>query len=176
MCGRYFVELDESEIARKIKQRLRQLSIDDYATQEVFPGQFALVLVPSKNGIEVDVKKWGIESKNLLINARSETIHEKYTFKKITKNRCVILANGFYEWNKKKKIYITKEDKPYMYLAGLYDHENHFVVLTGESEDKMKYIHHRTPIILNQEEMKDYLNFRIDPFVNNQNLHFELVE
>ncbi|MGN1343236.1 MAG: SOS response-associated peptidase family protein [Traorella sp.] len=176
MCGRYFIELDESEIARKIKQRLNQLSIDDYQTKEVFPSQNAIVLIPNKNQVDVDVKKWGIQSKSLLINARSETIHEKYTFKKIEKNRCVILANGFFEWNKKKKIYITKENEPFIYFAGIYNEKNEFVILTGNSEDQMKQIHPRTPIIFNHQEMLDYLNHRIDPFVNNQNLHFELCE
>lgn len=176
MCGRYFIELDESEIARKIQQRLNQLSLDDYQTQEVFPSQNAIVLIPSKKDIDVDVKKWGIQSKSLLINARSETIHEKYTFKKIEKNRCAILANGFYEWNKKKKIYITKENEPFIYFAGIYNDQNEFVILTGQSEEQMKYIHPRTPIIFNHQEMLDYLNYRIDPMVNNQNLHFELCE
>lgn len=176
MCGRYFIKLDESEIARKVMKRLQQLNISDYATEEVFPSQNAIVLIPKKNGIDVDVKKWGIESKSLLINARSETYEEKYTFKKIKNNRCAIIANGFYEWNKKKKIYITKENESYIYFAGLYDSNNHFVILTGESEDDMKKIHNRTPILLTHQEMIEYLNFRIDPIVNNQNLRFELIE
>lgn len=176
MCGRYFIKLDESEIARKVIKRLQQLNINDYASEEVFPSQNAIVLIPKKNGIDVDVKKWGIESKSLLINARSETVAEKYTFKNIQNNRCAILANGFYEWNKKKKIYITKENESYIYFAGIYDSKNQFVILTGESEDTMKSIHNRTPILLTHNEMIEYLNFRIDPIVNNQNLHFELVE
>ena len=97
MCGRYFIKLDESEIARKVMKRLQQLSITDYATEEVFPSQNAIVLIPKKNGIDVDVKKWGIESKSLLINARSETYEEKYTFKKIKNNRLssfIVLLTG----------------------------------------------------------------------------------
>ena len=176
MCGRYFIELNESDIAIKIKNRLNQQSLDDYQLGEIFPFQKVIVLIPRNNKIDVDVKKWGIHSKSLLINARNETIDEKYTFKKIKKNRCAIIANGFYEWNKKKKIYITKEDANYIYFAGLYNDNNELVILTGESENQMKFIHHRTPLILNHQEMLDYLNYRIDPKVDNQNLIFELCE
>lgn len=172
MCGRYFVQLDESEVALKIKKRMEQLSIEDVAINEVFPSQKALVLIPKKQGIDIDVKKWGIEGKSLLINARNETIHEKYTFQRIQKNRCAILANGFYEWKDKQKIYITTNEN-YMYLAGLYNENNEFVILTGNSEFEMKEIHDRTPLIMNFEEMKDYLKFKIDPIVNNQHLYFQ---
>ena len=65
MCGRYFIKLDESEIARKVMKRLQQLNITDFATEEVFPSQKAIVLFPRKNGIDVDVKKWGIEKEIL---------------------------------------------------------------------------------------------------------------
>lgn len=176
MCGRYFIELDESDIANKIKNRLSQQSLDDYQLGEIFPSQKVIVLIPRNNKVDVDVKRWGIQSKSLLINARSETIQEKYTFKKIKNNRCAVIANGFYEWNKKKKIYITKENEDYIYFAGLYNENNELVILTGESEDQMKFIHHRTPLILNHQEMLNYLNYRIDPKVNNQNLVFELCE
>ena len=176
MCGRYFVQLDESQIALKIKNRLNQLSLNDYQLNEVFPSQNAIVLYPRLNGIDVDVKKWGIKSKSLLINAKNETINERYTFKQLQNKRCAIVANGFFEWNKKKKIYITKENENYVYFAGLYNNQNEFVILTGESENEMKYVHHRTPLILTHEEMIDYLHYRIDPKVNNENLCFDLCE
>ena len=176
MCGRYFIEFNESDIAIKIKNRLNQQSLDDYQLGEIFPTQKVIVLVPKGNNIDVDIKKWGIKAKSLLINARNETIQDKYTFKKIKNNRCAVIANGFYEWNKKKKIYITKENEDYIYFAGLYNENNELVILTGESEDQMKFIHHRTPLILNHQEMLNYLNYRINPKVNNQNLVFELCE
>ena len=176
MCGRYFVQLDESEIARKIKEKLIKTNTFDYAASEVYPSQKALVLVAKTTGIETDVKRWGISARSLLINARMETLNERVTYKRILHNRCAVIANGFYEWNKKKKIYITKENEPYIFFAGIYNSENEFVIITGESEKQMKAIHARTPVILNYEQMIDYLNFRIDPFVDNEKLHFELCE
>lgn len=48
MCGRYYIQLDESEIATKIKKRLRQLEISDFMEGEIFPSQKAIVFVPKK--------------------------------------------------------------------------------------------------------------------------------
>lgn len=84
------------------------------------------------------MKVWGIQKKSLIINARSETAHEKLTFKRILKNRCAIIANGFYEWNRNKKIYITRKDESMIYFAGLFNEKHEFVILTGESEKDMK--------------------------------------
>ena len=176
MCGRYFIKLDDSEIARKIKESLKEIQSFEYATNEIFPSQNAIVLVPKKEGIDATVKKWGISGRSLLINARIETLQERITYKRILHHRCAIIANGFYEWNHKKKIYITKENEPYIYFAGLYNENNEFVILTGESENQMKQIHSRTPIIMNYQGMIDYLHFKDMPSVDNENLHFKLCE
>lgn len=176
MCGRYFIKLDDSKAAKKIKEILAEAQSFEYASNEIFPSQKAIVLIPKGENITADVKKWGISGRSLLINARIETLSERITYKRIMNNRCAVIANGFYEWNNKKKIYITKENEPYIYFAGIYNSENEFVILTGESENQMRAVHSRTPVILNYQQMVDYLHFRIEPFVNNENLHFELCE
>jgi len=45
--------------------------------------------------------KWGYQTKfSLIINARVEEIHEKYSFKPLLNTkRCVVIAEGYYEWN-----------------------------------------------------------------------------
>ena len=176
MCGRFYIRLDDSEIARKIKESLKGTQSFEYATNEVFPSQKAIVLILKDDEIMADVKKWGISARSLLINARIETLQERITYKRILHHRCAIIANGFYEWNHKKKIYITKENEPYIYFAGLYKENNEFVILTGESENQMKQIHSRTPIIMNYQGMIDYLHFKDMPSVDNENLHFKLCE
>ena len=45
MCGRFFIRLDDSEIARKIKESLKGTQSFEYATNEVFPSQKAIVLI-----------------------------------------------------------------------------------------------------------------------------------
>lgn len=176
MCGRYFVDLNYNEITMKIKERLEMLSIFDYAQNEIYPTQNAIVLIKKNNQIDADVMRWGIEGKSLLINARHETLNERITYKKIKENRCVVVANGFFEWKNKKKIYITHASEPVIYLAAIYNEKHEFVILTGNSENQMKKIHDRTPIIMNQNEMKEYLAMKLQPKVKNDYLHFELCE
>lgn len=50
------------------------------------------------------------------------------------------------------------------------------MILTGKSENQMKQIHSRTPIIMNYQGMIDYLHFKDMPSVDNENLHFKLCE
>lgn len=179
MCGRYYVEIDEREVAKKINKMISENHSFDYAQKEVFPGSQVLVLVKKQTGYTVDIMKWGIQLKSLCINARSETLHERYTFKQILDNRCLVVANGFYEWaqkgNKKTKIYIEKENCPLIYFAAIYNQQKELVIVTGESEQSMKAIHDRTPIIIQEEDIQAFLNHEIDYTVDNQDLHFTIV-
>lgn len=176
MCGRFYYMLNtNSKEGRIIKSLVEQLSIMDFKQGEVFPSQKILTLVLEKK-VVAKVCTWGLLGFNqhLLINARSETIAQKPTFKKILQNRCVIPCNGFYEWNQdKEKIYIQKVGQETIYLAGLYDQERCLIV-TGESTSTMRQIHHRTPLILNKRQMIAYLNHDLDPSVDNQDLSFTL--
>lgn len=174
MCGRYYFVLDESKEGNYIKRLMEQYSIFQFEQGEIFPSQDVLALINEKGKCKPKVFKWGLQLKNnLLINARSETIKEKTTFKRILDHRCVIPCNGFYEWekrgSKKQKYMIRKKEEDIIYLAGLYDDEN-LVILTGEAENEMRAIHHRTPLLLNHNDMQKYLNHTLDAHVDNQDL------
>ncbi|WP_413775852.1 SOS response-associated peptidase family protein [Paenibacillus sp. LS1] len=65
-------------------------------------------------------------SGNKMINARTETLTEKASFKRlISSKRCIIPTNGFYQWKKagssKKPMRILMKDDRWFSLAGLYD-------------------------------------------------------
>lgn len=183
MCGRYFFKMKDTLTAyHALREKIKQMELFDYQEGEVFPSQKALVLVQEQQEILPSIKKWGIQGYkgNLLINARSEGVEDKITFRPMLRNRCVILANGFYEWvkqgNKKDKIAITNRQHSLMYFAGIYNQEHQFVIVTGASQHEMSNIHSRTPIILNEEEMKLYLQGKYPFVVNNEDLRFEKVE
>lgn len=174
MCGRFYFVMDESKEGKYIKKLCEQFSIYQFEQGEIFPSQDVLALIRDQEKCKPKVFKWGLELKNnLLINARSETIEEKVTFKRILNHRCVIPCNGFYEWkksgSKKHKYMIRKKEEDIIYLAGLYDDKN-LVILTGESENDMKAIHHRTPILLNHSDMQKYLNHTLGAYVDNEDL------
>lgn len=180
MCGRYFFKMEESlQAYHELKQKLQQYSIYDFQQGEVFPSQSSLLLLPEKNtDYRPAIKTWGIHGYkgNVLINARMEGIQDKYTFRPILDNRCVIVANGFYEWVKsgssKNKVYIHKKDTPLFYMAGIYNAKDEFVIVTGASTKQMEKIHHRTPILMDERSMLRYLHGQLDFVVDNDNLVF----
>jgi putative SOS response-associated peptidase YedK len=106
-----------------------------------------------------------------LINARGETVAEKPSFRGSFKyKRCLILADGFYEWKtnpgKKTKIpyFIHMQDRKPFAFAGLWDSWESAdgssiktcTIITTEPNDLMATIHNRMPVILHP---RDYANW-----------------
>lgn len=183
MCGRYFFQLEEGLEFYKLKKKLDQLALFEYAREEVFPSNQALVLVSDQqDDYTLDVMKWGITGYkgNLLINARSEGIEEKKTFQPMLDKRCLIPCNGFYEWIKKgkqkQKVYIQKQGEPLVYMAAIYNENKEFVIVTGESQHEMSKIHGRTPIMISEHQINSYLSDQISFKVENDNLAFHKAE
>lgn len=183
MCGRYFFQMEDNlPQIQNLKALLNEHEIFDFRQGEVFPSQDALVLKKADSKrITPEVMKWGFDGYKgkRLINARSEGIEEKMTFRPILHNRCVICANGFYEWvahgAKKDKIYIQKANSPLFYMAGLYNPHGEFVIVTGPSSNEMASIHGRTPIMMNEVEMVAYLQKERSFIVDNDDLIFQKV-
>ena len=146
----------------------------------IAPGQRVPVLVLGKNGVVVKEMRWGWPppwSKQLLINAQSETVNEKRTFKRAYgERRCLIPADGFYEWltegGKKMPVrFVLKSGEPF-YFAGVWEPwvkpearedlpANDFpdepspnqvveslVILTTAANDVVRPVHSRMPVIL----------------------------
>jgi len=116
-----------------------------------------------------DLLRWGLVpswSKDLsfgshLINARSETVAEKPTFRHAIKHRrCIVPTSGFYEWShdgsKKQPYYIQLADRSPMCLAGLWEswkapdgsELETFSILTTTANELITPIHDRMPVIL----------------------------
>lgn len=106
-----------------------------------------------------------------MINARSETILEKPSFRNaFKKRRCLIISGGFYEWtqqeSKKQPFFIHLKHDPAFAFAGIWEMwkspEGEVIetasVLTTESNDLLKPIHHRMPVILSQSHYDQWLS------------------
>lgn len=181
MCGRYYFELKELPAFAKLKYKLEQQALFEYAKEEVFPGNDALVLVEDEDDYALDVMHWGIDGPyGKLINARSEGIEKKKTFRPMLSKKCLIPCNGFFEWvkvgKKKQKIYIQREDVPLFYLAGIYNEQKEFVIVTGESCGAMKDVHARTPILMFEDQIPLYLQDELEFLVDNEHLLFRAVD
>jgi putative SOS response-associated peptidase YedK len=142
------------------------------------------VLTSEEPGI-IQLMEWGlvpnwvkdertaIEMQNATLNARSETLFEKPSFRSIMQRRCLIPVNGFYEWQQrgKKKVqyFITVKSEEIFSLGGLYDEwvntttgeiYKGFSIITLPANPLMEIIHNnkkRMPLILNRENEHDWL-------------------
>ena len=121
---------------------------------------------------------WGITTaygKRFLINARDDSLL-KFTWRKaLEERRCLILADGFYEWQrltKKEKVpyrFQLKNGEPFAF-AGLWQYEKdnkgnevpHCVIITTNPNKTTKKVHNRMPAILSPDDEKEWLNPDID--------------
>ena len=104
-----------------------------------------------------------------MFNARSETAHEKSSFREAFKSkRCLIPASGYYEWTKsvddggKDPHVIYLPDKEPFLFAGLWAHNTTLnitscTILTTEADPGVKHLHDRMPIILTAENWESWL-------------------
>lgn len=182
MCGRYVIMTqEENEELRNIINEINDRYIDEkrtpaFKTGEIFPSDTAPILTSGSGGKPaVQLFKWGFpnfkQTSQLLINARSETLLEKPTFRRIiSSNRCLVPASGFFEWknteNGKEKHLIRKSGCSLLYMAGLYNsfldksgkQQTSFVIITTSASIKMSEIHSRMPVILGSEAMDYWLD------------------
>ena len=156
MCGRYEFKILPSKIGIQIKEKAEELSLQ-YKEGEIFPGDHVLCIVPFREKTTMKSMKWGIVTNNFQINAKSEKINNSSFYKNMRNNRCGVIANGFYEWDKEKNKYYFDLDEEYMYLAAIYNEKNELLIVTKEADENMAGIHERMPVIMNMQEMLDYI-------------------
>jgi putative SOS response-associated peptidase YedK len=98
--------------------------------------------------------------KQPLVNIRSETLRDKRTFDKfLSEGRCLIPADGFYEWKtegkRKRPVFVRLPGGALFYMAGLRENESEkrgCAIITAPSGEKLASLHHRMPLILDREE------------------------
>lgn len=172
ICGRYYLNISIDKLLEKYG--ILDDDISFAPSNEIFPSQKAPVVLNGGRNKEIELFKWGFSPSylsNLIINARSETLDQKKTFKKPFKNkRCLIPANGFFEWkkqgNKKVKHRIYLEDQAIFTFAGLYDtYKNDsgedvksFTIITTQANKEVSEIHNRMPVILHDQNIEDWLD------------------
>lgn len=111
--------------------------------------------------------QWGITSKgpssSFIINARAETIDNKPTFSQAFQNqRGLVICNGWYEWKAEGTVkipYLIQHtlEQPLLMAAIIYPEQNRFVTLTTTPNDKLANVHHRMPVIINADDMEQWL-------------------
>jgi putative SOS response-associated peptidase YedK len=169
MCGRYVVTKPVTKTADLVKTTIKVEDKDNY---NAHPSQKLPIIKSYTNGKTLEKYDWGLipswakDKKNFkpLINARLETLMEKVSFKKLIQtSRCLIVADGYYEWKRlnreKTPYYFTRLDSNLIFFAAIHQN-NQFCIITREASDKIKEIHHREPLILNEDQISNYLNVK----------------
>ena len=168
MCGRYVLTNPVTKTKKIVKTAI---NVEDTENYNAHPYQKLPIIKKYINGNTLELLKWGIipswaKQKDFkpLINSRLETIDEKISFKKHIKlHRCIAVADGFYEWKRDDKIkipfYFYRIDKKTVFLAGIYE-KNSFCLITEQADPEIEKIHIRQPVILFEEDIKDYLNLK----------------
>lgn len=167
MCSRYYVDDDTVCEIEKIVGEIDREMIDRL-TGDIYPSQNALVITAGTADLK-DLKArqmpWGFltsDDNSLLINARTETVRERRMFRdSILLRRCVIPARGFYEWDAdKNKATFSGGNGTVLYLAGFYNlfqGQDRFIILTTEANRSVRPVHDRMPLILEEQELRDWV-------------------
>lgn len=171
MCGRFYIENDIEEIIAAYN--VKEVKNKSDAKGEIFPGTNIPVILKDSYRT-LDFFRWGFKVHGIsreVINARIETVAEKPTFRKaFTKNRCIIPANAFFEWETtergKIKYKISEKNNFVFSMAGIYNqfidksNNSYFgvVILTRPANEEMSKLHHRMPVFIKKDEEEIWLS------------------
>ena len=188
MCGRFTISISNKELKDYLYDTF---DIDDFEEDydlpryNVAPGQNILSITNNNGKNQINLMKWGFipffaKDENIgykMINAKSETLDEKPSFKESFKNkRCIILANGFYEWeknnNQKIPMRFIMNDESIFPMAGLWSSFKRndgtvittCTIITTTANQVVAPIHDRMPVILTNETNKIWLDSTITDY------------
>jgi len=181
MCGRYSLAIDYDAINDRFVFRGGvQVPVPHRPRFNIAPTQEVLTVVnPTGEGNEPRMMKWGLipfwakdpSIGNRMINARAESIAEKPAFRNaFQKRRCLVVADGFYEWRKEGKYkvpmrIILKTGEAFGF-AGLWETwkspegvaVESCAIITTTPNAVMEPIHNRMPVILPREAESAWLS------------------
>lgn len=179
MCGRYTLTKELRELAKRFEAEMAAGFEKTLAPRYNIAPTQSVIVVNDTWQREIVSMRWGLIPSwakdesigNRMINARAETIAEKPAFRvAFHKRRCIIPADGFYEWKKtgsvKQPVRIVLKDREPFGFAGLWeewlspDGEGILscTIITTEANELLKDVHDRMPVILPREKEGVWLN------------------
>ncbi len=158
MCGRYYVDEDTGRTVRKLIRNQEK----EFRTGDIHPSDSAVILHGSGNDFWAEDMTWGFpgfKGKSLLINARAETIVQRRAFSdSVLSRRCVIPAKGFYEWSPDKEQYHFEDPGTVLYMAGCFDLQCRFVIITTAANESVLPVHERMPLLISEAELGQWFS------------------
>ena len=154
----------------------------DYVPRfNIVPTQPYFVLKTKYENRQATPANWGLVNSRakdasraaMCINAKAETVDKLPSFRDaFEKRRCVVPADGFYEWRGPKAmrepLWIHPVDEGLLLFAGLYEAwqlqpgewQTTFTILTTTANRLLEPIHNRMPVILDEAGAADWMNWR----------------
>ena len=174
MCGRFSFAVEDALIWERFGVRVRTAI---YKARYHCAPTKQLAVVSSSNPGELSFYRWGLipfwakdqSIGNRLINAKSETVTEKASFRNAFRNRrCLVPSDGFFEWRRgtvKTPYRIHMKNNEPFAMAGIWDKWTaadgeiiySFSILTTVPNALMQQIHERMPVILRREDEGKWL-------------------
>lgn len=141
-------------------------------------------VITDENHGEIQMFNWGLipfwakddKIKKMTLNARIETVTEKPAYRNSVENRCLIIADGYYEWQwldskgkEKQKYLIRPKNQDIFAFAGIYSSwknpstnelVNSYSIITTEANELMSKIHNnkkRMPVVLKEKDRNKWL-------------------
>ena len=180
MCGRYNIRTNSADFAQLFGT---DPAFEPPTRYNAAPTQM-LPIVRMNGERHVSLARWGLipswakdhKIGYRLINARSETVDEKPSFRLAFKSRrCLVPASGFYEWKKldartKQAHHIHRKDDGLFAFAGLWERwtkgdepVESFTILTTLPNATLSELHDRMPVILPDDSHAVWLDPDIEP-------------
>ncbi len=183
MCGRFTIFADPDRLAERFQAALPADGLQP--RYNAAPTQYLPVIL-NDGPPAIQLLQWGLvpfwakdpSIGSRMINARAETLAEKPAFRAaLKKRRCLVLADGFYEWQKtptgKQPMRITLDSGEPFAMAGLWETWDApdgsllrtFTIVTGEPNELVAAIHNRMPTILLPEHEALWLDNAAEPAI-----------
>ena len=177
MCGRFVLETPLKATAEIFNAQMAE-SLVTVPNFNICPSENISVLVSNSGKRKLGQMRWGfvphwyksVADGPLLFNARAETLAKKPAFRDACrKRRCLIPADGFYEWEKKvgsksKPFYVRRSDRQQMIFAGIWqfsdDREDRIptcTIITVPASEQISGIHNRMPLLIDPSDWAVWL-------------------
>lgn len=186
MCGRYAQNQSMEEIVTSFDLASTALDQSLPLNWNIAPTNEIYIIKGADDVRTLDSASWGMiapwqknfvearASQSHAINARSESIHEKPTFRQAFRTtRCLIPATGYYEWatslgkySPKQPFYISREDHEPLSIAGIWstwrsesgEEIQSAAIITREAVGELATIHSRMPVFMPAERWSEWLD------------------
>jgi len=170
MCGRYSLTIRKKDLVDRFE--IVEGGVEFPLRYNIAPTQPALLVVPSAAGRRLVEARWAFPvpwdcTARGAINARSESLAEKPTFRRLLDSRrCAVPADGFYEWQatggRSRPWRFTLADGGVFAFAGLWqesaDAGARFLILTTSPNPLLAPVHSRMPVILQRPAEQAWLD------------------